>query len=104
MAWFWDVIWPLARPGLMTLSIFTFVGSYHSFFWPLVMMYTLPVGLMFFDSTQAQQTNLLMAAICYVGRADDRALCGVAKASGRGNSVGGGQGFELARYCYIKRK
>ncbi len=65
---FWDVILPLARPGLVTLSIFTFIGNYHSFFWPLVMMksvhrYTLPVGLMFFDSTQGQQTNLLMAAI-----------------------------------------
>ena len=65
---FWDVILPLTRPGLITLSIFTFIGNYHSFFWPLVMMksvhrYTLPVGLLFFDSTQGQQTNLLMAAI-----------------------------------------
>ena len=65
---YWDVILPLARPGLITLSIFTFIGNYHSFFWPLVMMksvhrYTLPVGLLFFDSTQGQQTNLLMAAI-----------------------------------------
>jgi ABC-type glycerol-3-phosphate transport system permease component len=29
---FWDVILPLARPGLVTLSIFTFIGNYHSFF------------------------------------------------------------------------
>ena len=65
---FWDVILPLARPGLITLAIFTFIGNYHSFFWPLVMMksvhrYTLPIGLLFFDSSQGQQTNLLMAAI-----------------------------------------
>jgi len=65
---YWDVILPLARPGMITLAIFTFIGNYHSFFWPLVMMksvhrYTLPVGLLFFDSTQGQQTNLLMAAI-----------------------------------------
>ena len=65
---YWDVILPLARPGLITLSIFTFISNYHSFFWPLVMMksvhrYTLPIGLLFFDSTQGQQTNLLMAAI-----------------------------------------
>ena len=64
----WDVILPLARPGMITLAIFTFIGNYQSFFWPLVMMksvhrYTLPIGLMFFDSTQGQQTNLLMAAI-----------------------------------------
>ena len=65
---YWDVILPLARPGMITLAIFTFIGNYHSFFWPLVMMksvhrYPLPVGLLFFDSTQGQQTNLLMAAI-----------------------------------------
>lgn len=65
---FWDVILPLARPGLITLTIFTFIGNYHSFFWPLVMMksahrYTLPIGLLFFDTSQGQQTNLLMAAV-----------------------------------------
>ena len=65
---YWDVILPLARPGLVTLAIFTFIGNYHSFFWPLVMLksthrYTLPIGLLFFDSSQGQQTNLMMAAI-----------------------------------------
>lgn len=65
---FLDVILPLSRPGLITLTIFTFVGNYQSFFWPLVMLksthrYTLPVGLLFFDSSQGQQTNVLMAAI-----------------------------------------
>ncbi|MEM1208251.1 MAG: carbohydrate ABC transporter permease [Planctomycetota bacterium] len=65
---FTDVILPLARPGLITLAIFTFIGNYQSFFWPLVMLksthrYTLPVGLLFFDSSQGQQTNILMAAI-----------------------------------------
>lgn len=67
---YWDVILPLCRPGLITLSIFTFVMNYNSFFWPLVMLksthrYTLPVGLLFFDSTQGQQTNLLMAGITF---------------------------------------
>ncbi len=65
---FWEIILPLSRPGLITLAIFTVVGNFHSFFWPLVMLrstdkYTLPIGLLFFDSTQGQQTNLLMAAI-----------------------------------------
>ena len=65
---FWDVILPLSRPGLITLTIFTFIGNFHSFFWPLVMLksthrYTLPVGLLYFDSSQGQQTNVLMAAI-----------------------------------------
>jgi multiple sugar transport system permease protein len=65
---FWQVILPLSRPGLITLTIFTFMGNYNSFFWPIVMLksadkYTLPVGLLFFESSQGQQTNLLMAAI-----------------------------------------
>lgn len=65
---FWDIILPLSRPGLITLTIFTFMGNYNSFFWPLVMLkseakYTLPIGLMFFDSTRGQTTHLLMAAV-----------------------------------------
>lgn len=65
---FWDIILPMARPGLITLAVLTFVGNYNSFFWPLVMLrsvnqYTLPVGLLFFDSTYGQATHLLMAAV-----------------------------------------
>jgi len=63
-----DVILPLSRPGIIALTIFTFIGNYHSFFWPLVMLrsvdkYTLPVGLLFFDSEVGQATHLLMAAV-----------------------------------------
>ncbi len=64
---FWDVILPLARPGLITLGIFTFMGNYGAFFWPLVLiksehLRTLPIGMLFFDSIYGRQTNLLMAA------------------------------------------
>lgn len=64
---FWDVVMPLARPGLITLTIFTFVGNYGSFFWPLVLiksesLRTLPIGMMYFDSVYGRQTNLIMAA------------------------------------------
>lgn len=63
----WDIILPLAKPGLATLAIFTFMGSYGSFFWPLVMvksehLRTLPIGVMFFDTDYGRQTNLIMAA------------------------------------------
>ncbi len=65
---YWTVILPLTRPAIVTLTIFTFMGNYNSMFWPLVMMktperYTLPIGMMAFDSSQGQQTNLLMAAV-----------------------------------------
>lgn len=64
---FWDVILPLARPGLITLAIFTFMGSYGSFFWPLILvksdaLRTLPIGMLYFDSVYGKQTNLIMAA------------------------------------------
>jgi multiple sugar transport system permease protein len=64
---FWDVILPLARPGLITLAIFTFMGNYGSFTWPLIMiksehLRTLPIGMLFFDTVYGRQTNLIMAA------------------------------------------
>jgi multiple sugar transport system permease protein len=64
---FWDIILPLARPGLITLAIFTFLGNYGSFFWPLVMiksehLRTLPIGMLNFDGIYGRQTNLIMAA------------------------------------------
>lgn len=64
---FWDIILPLARPGLITLAIFTFLGNYGSFFWPLVLiksehLRTLPIGMLYFDSMYGRQTNLIMAA------------------------------------------
>jgi multiple sugar transport system permease protein len=57
----------MSKPGLTTLTILAFMGNYNSFFWPLVMLksvdkYTLPIGLLYFDSTQGQTTHLLMAA------------------------------------------
>ncbi len=64
---YWDVILPLARPGLIVLSIFTFMQNYQSFFWPLVLiksehLRTLPIGMLYFDTNYGNQTNLIMAA------------------------------------------
>ncbi len=64
---FWDIILPLSRPGMVTLAIFTFMGNFGSFFWPLIMikseyLKTLPVGMLFFDGVYDKQTNLMMAA------------------------------------------
>lgn len=64
---FWDVIMPLTRPGLVALAIFTMLGSFQSFFWPLVLLktehlYTLPIGMLNLDSTYGKQTELILAA------------------------------------------
>ncbi len=51
-AWgvFWNVIVPLAKPALGALAIFTFLGRWRAFLWPLIMtdsdaMMVLPIGL-----------------------------------------------------------
>lgn len=64
---FVDVILPLTRPGLITLAVFTFLGNYGSFFWPLILvkseyLRTLPIGMLYFDSMYGRQTHLIMAA------------------------------------------
>jgi len=68
---FTDVILPLARPGIIVLAIFTFLGNYASFFWPLIIVKsdyvrTLPIGMLFFESKggagYGRQTELMMAA------------------------------------------
>ena len=64
---FWEVIMPMAKPGLLTLAIFVFLGNYGSFFWPLVTikddaLRTLPIGMLYFQSDRQQAIHLLMAA------------------------------------------
>ena len=63
-----NVIMPLSRPGMVTLAIFTFIGNFQNFLWLLVMTksvdkYTLPVGLLFFDTERGQATHLLMESV-----------------------------------------
>lgn len=62
-----DLILPLARPGIIVLIIFTFMGNYASFFWPLILiskehLRTLPIGMLYFDTDYGQETTALMAA------------------------------------------
>ncbi len=64
---FWNVAMPAARGGLIALAVFTFMGNYGSFFWPLILiksegLRTLPIGLMYFDTMYGRATHLLMAA------------------------------------------
>jgi multiple sugar transport system permease protein len=64
---FWEIILPLARPGLIALALFAFLGNYGSFWWPFVMvkseyLRTLPIGMQHFDTVYGRQTNLMMAA------------------------------------------
>lgn len=45
-----SIIFPIALPGMATLAIFTFLGAWNDFLWPLIVtnsdeMRTMPVGL-----------------------------------------------------------
>lgn len=53
---FFKIVLPLALPVIATLAIFTFVTSWNSFMWPLIVtntesMRTLPVGLAIFKGS-----------------------------------------------------
>lgn len=56
-AWriWWSVVMPLARPALIAVAIITFLATWNSFFWPLIVtrsdtIRTLPVGIAQFMS------------------------------------------------------
>jgi len=70
---FLDVIMPLAKPGMITLAIFTFLGNYRNLMWPLIMikdahLRTVPIGLLSFQGQYGAQVELLMSAtlICLI--------------------------------------
>jgi len=64
---FWKIMLPLAKPPLITVGIFTFLGSWNDFFGPLIYLnspdkFTVAVGLATFRSVLATRWELLMAA------------------------------------------
>ncbi len=60
---FWKVILPLTVPAQSTLAVFTFLGSWNDYWWPLISatrsdMYTLTVGLAASQMNYAQTSGL----------------------------------------------
>ena len=60
------IILPLSKPALATLTVFTFLGNWGSFMWPLLVtntmsMRTLPIGLDSFKTQYSTDWHLLMA-------------------------------------------
>ena len=63
---FWSVVVPVIRPVLVTLAIFTFMGTWNDFLWPLIVLsdadrQTLPVALANLLGEHVQDTELMMA-------------------------------------------
>jgi len=68
---YWSIILPLCKPVLAALGIFTFMGSWNAFLWPLIVMikenmYTLPVALANLSGQYATKFGLLMAGAVVV--------------------------------------
>jgi len=63
----WRIILPISKPILATTAIFSLIGSWNSFMWPLVMtssdnLRVLQVGLSYFAQEASSSTALLMSA------------------------------------------
>ncbi|WP_448593945.1 carbohydrate ABC transporter permease [Thermoflexus hugenholtzii] len=63
---FWAIMLPLVRPALAALAIFTFLGAWEEFLWPLIITSsdasrTIPVGLQFFSEQYGTNIHWQMA-------------------------------------------
>lgn len=61
----WKLAMPLVKPALSALAIFTFIGNWNAFLWPLIVvnkiqLYTLPIGLSFFNGEYQTQWEMVM--------------------------------------------
>lgn len=64
---FWRIIVPLARPALVLVIVFTFIDVWNDFLQPLIYLndpnlFTVSLGLSFFQGQRETAWNLLMAA------------------------------------------
>lgn len=63
----WEIVLPLSRPALISVGLFTFLGSWNALLWPLIVTRTqeirpIMLGLAAFITEAGTQTQLLMAA------------------------------------------
>ena len=61
----WKIAMPMVVPAISALAIFTFLGNWTAFFWPLIVttskeLYTLPVGISSFSAESSIQWELIM--------------------------------------------
>jgi len=64
---YWNIVLPLSKPALFAVALFEFLWTWNDFLMPLVYltnqkMYTLSLGLAFFQGTHDTAVNLLMGA------------------------------------------
>ncbi|WP_298456811.1 carbohydrate ABC transporter permease [uncultured Cellulomonas sp.] len=63
---FWTVVLPLLRPAIGALAVWSFLNTYDTLLWPLVIVaepeyYTVPLGLQALFGAEGRQYDLVMA-------------------------------------------
>lgn len=63
---FFQIVLPMLKPVLVTLTIFTFMAAWNDFMWPLIVLtdqqhYTLPVALATLSREHIQDVEMMMA-------------------------------------------
>jgi multiple sugar transport system permease protein len=67
----WQIIIPLSKPAIVTMCVFTALGAWNAFLWPLIVttgtdMFTVQLGLQNFRGAYSTQWSYMMAATCFV--------------------------------------
>jgi len=63
---FWLIVVPVLKPIIVTLAVFTLLGTWNDFMWPLIVLtdnslYTLPVALASLSREHVADNELMMA-------------------------------------------
>lgn len=67
IGYFWRILLPLARPGMVTVGVLTFIGSWNQYLLPLLLLtgdparMTLPLGVTQFKGQYAADMTAIMA-------------------------------------------
>lgn len=66
VGFFWRILLPLAGPGLVTVGVLAFVGSWNAYLLPLLLLrssslHTLPLGVAAFQSQFSADTAMILA-------------------------------------------
>jgi multiple sugar transport system permease protein len=85
----WQVAMPLVTPALSALAIFTFLGNWTAFLWPLICitdrnLYTLPVGLASFSGEFQTEWEMVMtgASVATIRRSLCSCCCSATSSAG----------------------
>jgi multiple sugar transport system permease protein len=70
MGFLWKVLVPLSKPTLITIGLFSLLGTWNTFIWPLIMTNSdkirpIQVGLSYFAQEQGTEYGLMMAAATF---------------------------------------